>query len=61
MYQGLVNVFATKERPGLQNARVRINVPPTLNLQNLILAFFGNICGSLLNKLVMLIWIVVAI
>ena len=52
MYQGLVNVFATKERPVLQKARVRINVPPTPNLQNAILAFFGNICGSLLNKLV---------
>ena len=50
MHQGLENVFATKERPGLQNARVRINVPPTPILQNAILAFFGNICGSLLNK-----------
>ena len=50
MHQDLENVFATKERPGLQNARVRINVPPTHNLQNAILAFFGNICGSLLNK-----------
>ena len=53
MHQGLENVFATKERPGLQNARVRINVPPTPNLQNAILAFFGNICGSLLNKSVL--------
>eukprot|EP00493_Phyllostaurus_siculus_P014550 UN14775 len=34
----------------LQNTRVRINVPPTSNLQNAILTFFGNICGSLLNK-----------
>ena len=47
-----MNVFAIKERPWLQNARVRINVPPALSLQNSILAFFGNICGSLLNKLV---------
>ena len=52
MHQGLENVFVTKERPGLQNTRVRINVPPTPILQNVILAFFGNICVSLLDKLV---------
>ena len=50
MYKGLVKVFSTKKRPGLQNERVRINVPPTPNNQNVILAFFGNICVSLLNN-----------
>ena len=50
MYNGLVNDCATKQRPWLQNERVRINVPPTPNHQNVILAFFGNICVSLLNN-----------
>ena len=50
MYNGLVKDFATKQRPWLQNERVRINVPPTPNHQNVILAFFGNICVSLLNN-----------
>ena len=55
MHQGIVNFFATKKWPELQNARVRINVPPTANHENVILAFFGNICVSLLSKLVILV------
>ena len=52
MHQSLVKLFATWKWPGLQNARVRINVPLIANHKNVILAFFGNICVSLLNKLV---------
>ena len=48
----VVNFFDTKQWPGLHNELVRINVPPTSNHQNVSLAFFGNICVSLLNKLV---------
>ena len=52
IHQSLVKLFATWKWPGLQNARVRINVPLIANHKNVILAFFGNICFSLLNKLV---------
>ena len=52
MHQDIVKFCATKKWPELQNARVRINVPLIANHKNVILAFFGNICVSLLNKLV---------
>ena len=50
LYKGLVKSFAIEQRPWLQNERLRINVPPTPNHQNVILAFFDNICVSLLNN-----------
>ena len=52
MHQDIVKFCATKKWLELQNARVRINVPPSVNHENVILAFFGNICVSLLSKLV---------
>ena len=55
MHQGIVKFSANKKWPELQNACVRINVPSTANHENVILAFFGNICVSLLSKLVSLI------
>ena len=50
MYKAMVNFFATKKSLGIHRERVRMELTPKFSHQNVILAFFRNICVSLRNN-----------